>query len=128
LNNWGQRQQGAIASFKRQYIARTHTGTSNPIDYTGRYCLEVDSQADATCCGKGFVPIMEVDMVCDVAGFHPTMDKIKDVPIRTCACAYDCATGETLILAFGQALWFGMTWSIRYSVRIKYVLSLTNFV
>jgi hypothetical protein len=157
LSNRGCRQQGAIASSKRRYIARTHTGTSNPIDYTGRYCLEVNT----TCCSKGFVPITEVDMVCDVAGFHPTMDKIKDVPIQTCACAYDCATGETLILAFSQALWFGddmehsllspnqarafshqlclnpkqyrnyglgMTWNIHYSVRIKHVLSLINFV
>jgi hypothetical protein len=48
----------------------------------------------------------EVDMVCDVAGFQPTMDSIKDVPMRTCACAYEKANGETLKLAFGQALWF----------------------
>jgi hypothetical protein len=59
------------------------------------------------CCGKGFIPIGELDQVCDVFGFHPSMSAIKNVPIRTCATAFDHEDGETIILVFGQALWFG---------------------
>lgn len=46
-------------------------------------------------------------MVCDVSGFHPGMDAIQNVPVKTCATAYDHSDGETIILEFGQALWFG---------------------
>jgi hypothetical protein len=60
-----------------------------------------------TCCGKGFVRISEIDQVSDVAGFHPDMPTIKNVPIRTCACAFDSPTGETYMLVLGQALYFG---------------------
>jgi hypothetical protein len=45
--------------------------------------------------------------VCDVAGFHPAMSTIKDVPIRTCVCTFDSPTRETYILVIGQALYFG---------------------
>ena len=75
-------------------------------DYDGRYRLEIDSRADTMCCGKGFIPIGDMDSVCDVHGFHPSMDAIKNVSIRTCATAFDHEGGETLILVFGQALWF----------------------
>jgi hypothetical protein len=59
------------------------------------------------CCGRGFIPISEIDQVCDVVGFHPDMQPIKDVPVRTCATAFDHPDGETFILEFGQALYFG---------------------
>jgi len=48
-----------------------------------------------------------MDRVCDVYGFHPSMPAIQNVPIRSCATAYEHESGETLILVFGQALWFG---------------------
>jgi len=88
----------------------THTGTYDPptnIDYQGRYRLEIDSRADTMCCGKGFVPVRDMDSICDVHGFHPSMAAIENVSIRTCATAFDHEQGKTLILVFGQALWFG---------------------
>jgi hypothetical protein len=78
-----------------------------PVDYTGRYHLEIDSRADTMCCGHGFIPISEIDQVCDVVGFHPDMQAIKDVPVCTCATAFYHPDGETFILEFGQALYFG---------------------
>jgi hypothetical protein len=59
------------------------------------------------CCGKGFIPISKIDQVCNVLSFHPDMSPIKDVPVRTCATAFDHPDGETIILVFGQALYFG---------------------
>jgi hypothetical protein len=35
------------------------------------------------------------------------MEPIKNIPVKTCATAYDHANGETYILEVGQALWFG---------------------
>jgi hypothetical protein len=90
----------------RHSVSRTHT-LPNDIDYAGRYHLEIDSRADTMCCGRGFIPISEVDQVCDVLGFHPDMQPINDVPIRTCATAFDHPDGETIILVFGQVLYFG---------------------
>jgi hypothetical protein len=59
------------------------------------------------CCGCGFVRIPEIDQVCNVVGFHPDMQPIKDVPVCTCANAFDHPDGETFILEFGLAfiLW-----------------------
>jgi hypothetical protein len=106
LNNHT-RKQGGLESLNRRVISRTEQQEPKRLDYTGRYRLELDSRADTTCCGKGFVPISEIDQVCNIAGFHPNMPVIKDVSIRTCACAYDSPAGEALILLFGQALYFG---------------------
>jgi hypothetical protein len=89
-------------------VARTNQLEKSAVDFSGRFRLEVDSRADTTCCGKRFVPISEIDQVCDVAGFHPTMKPIKDVPIRTCACAFDGPNSKTLILVIGQALYCGV--------------------
>jgi hypothetical protein len=59
------------------------------------------------CFGCGFVPISEIDQVCDVVGFRQHMQPIKDVPVHTCANAFFHPDGETFILEFGQALCFG---------------------
>jgi hypothetical protein len=72
LNNKS-RKQGGFKSSSRRLVARTYKQVNRTVDYTGRYRLEVNSRADTTCCGRGFIPISEVDQVCDVAGFHPNM-------------------------------------------------------
>jgi hypothetical protein len=113
-SNFGQRRmnnsryQGGFSSTQRRVVSNVQATTPVPTqDYTGRFRLEVDSRADTTCCGKGFVPISEVDTICDVLGFHPDMAPITNIPIRTCATAFDHHSGETLILEFGQCLYFG---------------------
>ena len=63
--------------------------------------------SNTMCFGRGFIAIGDNDQVCDVSGFHPGMQAIKNVPIRTAAAAFDTPDGETLILVFGQGLWFG---------------------
>jgi hypothetical protein len=71
----------------------------------GRFRLEIDSRADTMCCGKVSMPIGKLDKVCDVYGFHPSMSAIKNVPIQTCATAFEHEDGETITLVFGQAPW-----------------------
>jgi hypothetical protein len=105
LNN---RQQGGVSTSSRRWISRAKA-VPTQIDYHGRYRLEIDSRSDTMCCGRGFVQLFEVDQVCDVHGFHPDMEALKNIPISTCATAYDHGNGETYILVFGQALYFGDT-------------------
>jgi hypothetical protein len=100
------RKQSGVQSGGRRSVARTNT-LPNQIDYSGRYRLEIDSRTDTMCCGKGFIPVSEIDQVCDVLGFYPEIAPIKDVPIHTCATAFDHPDGETVILVFGQALYLG---------------------
>jgi hypothetical protein len=101
------RKQGGLSTSMCRTIAGFHANVTNNNDYHTQYRLEIDSCADTTCCGCGFIPIAEVDQVCNVSGFHPSMPVMKDIPICTCATAYDHLNGETFILEFGQALWFG---------------------
>jgi hypothetical protein len=101
------RQQSAFVTSTRRTISSNQTSDRHLSDYSGRYRFEIDSRADTTCCGKGFIPLYDTDKVCDVSGFHASMDSIRDVPIRTCATAFDHHDGHTYILEVGQSLWFG---------------------
>lgn len=68
---------------------------------------EIDNHADTICFGKNFRPIHFTSEVCSVSPFLATYDEQNDVPICTAATAYDFDDGETVILIFGQGLWFG---------------------
>lgn len=69
--------------------------TCNLFDYKGRFQLEADTSADMICCGKGFIPTGNTEMVSDV-------EPIKNMAVRTCATAYDHQEKycEMLILEF----------------------------
>lgn len=77
------------------------------INSTTTYQLEMDLRADTMCFSHGFVAINNTDQVCLISGFHPNMKPIEDVPIQTAATAYDNKNSTTIILVFGQGLWFG---------------------
>ena len=51
---------------------------------------------------------------CQVFGFHDDLAPVKGIPIVTAVTAHDNnVTGETYMLIFGQALWFGPTiWNL----------------
>src|SRR5210317_281093 len=50
---------------------------------------EIDTRADTTCCGKNFRPIEYTGKVCDVSPFHSDLDSMKNIPIATCATAWE---------------------------------------
>ena len=68
---------------------------------------EIDNHADTICFGKNFRPIFFTSEVCTVSAFLDDHEQMEDVPICTAATAYELDTGETIILQFGQGLWFG---------------------
>ncbi len=78
-----------------------------PNDFTGHLRAEIDTRADTICAGKAFASLYYSRRVVDVGGFHSDLGTMKGVPIARVATAYDCPTGETLILAANEALYFG---------------------
>ena len=69
---------------------------------------ELDSHADTTCCGKGFQLINETGKTVSVEPFLSQYEPVTDIKIGTCITAYDDEkTGQTYILQFHQALYFG---------------------
>jgi len=68
---------------------------------------EIDNHADTTCFGKNSRVISFTSEVCSVSPYLSEYDSINDIPICTAATAVDLDTGETIILEFGQGLWFG---------------------
>ena len=68
---------------------------------------EIDNHADTHCFGQNFIPFTWTDLVCSVSPFLGEYDATENVRICSGATAYTTAEGETIILIFGQGLWFG---------------------
>ena len=68
---------------------------------------EIDNHADTHVFGKNFRPIYFTSEVCSVAPFMDEYKEQENVRICTGATAYETKFGETIILQFGQGLWFG---------------------
>ena len=68
---------------------------------------EIDNHADTTCFGKNFRVISFTSEVYRVSLYLSESDSKTDIPICTAATAVDMDSGETIILEFGQGLWFG---------------------
>jgi len=75
--------------------------------FTDPLPCEIDNHADTTCFGKNFRVTSFTSEVCSVSPFLSEYDSVTDVPICTAATAVDLESGETVILEFGQGLWFG---------------------
>lgn len=103
------RKQGAVASGTRRISSvNVHGNVRIPNDYNFRGRAEVDTRADTTCAGAAFALIETTGKECDVKGFHDEMMPIRNIPIATCATAYDHPQlQETIILLFHEALYFG---------------------
>ena len=75
--------------------------------FTDPLPCEIDNHADTTCFGKNFRVTSFTSEVCSVSPFLSEYDSVTDVPICNTATAVDLESGETIILEFGQGLWFG---------------------
>ena len=66
-----------------------------------------DTHADTCCWGANGRVIDRTGQTCSVAGFHPSLEKVQNVPIVTIATAYVDERGVTWILIFHETLYFG---------------------
>ena len=87
------------------------TGIHDPTHYTDQGHMarcELDSHADTCVLGSNFKLIELTGEVVDVVPYHEEYDAKKDVPIVSAATAWTHPdTGETFILDYHQALWYG---------------------
>ena len=68
---------------------------------------EMDNHADTHCFGKNFIVLEYTRQKCSVSPFLAEYDETTDIDIVTGATAVDLEDGSTVILVFGQGLWFG---------------------
>ena len=68
---------------------------------------EIDNHADTHCFGSNFIPFSWTQLECEVSPFLDTYAPVENVPICAGATAVTLDSGETLVLIFGQGLWFG---------------------
>ena len=96
-----------ITTSNRRFVKQVKRLKSAPDHFTDPLPCEIDNHADTTCFGKNFRVISFTSEVCSVSPFLSEYDSVADVPIFTAATAVDLESGETIILIFGQGLWFG---------------------
>ena len=68
---------------------------------------EIDNHADTHCFGGNFRPVTWTNVQCSVSPFLDELGSTENIDICTAATAWMHPSGETLLLVFGQGLWFG---------------------
>ena len=96
-----------VSTSNRRIIKQVKKRRKVRESFTDPLPCEIDNHADTTCFGKNFRVISFTSEVCSVSPFLAEYDSVTDVPICTAATAVDLQSGETIILEFGQGLWFG---------------------
>jgi len=76
--------------------------------YTNPLLCEIDIHADTTCFGRNFRATSYTSEVCSAPPpYLSEYESVTDIPICSAATAVELVSGETIILDFGQGLWFG---------------------
>jgi len=96
-----------ISTSNRRFIRQVKKLKNGADRFIDPLPCEIDNHADTTCFGKNFRVISFTSEVCTVSPYLSEYDSINDIPICTAATAVDLESGETIILEFGQGLWFG---------------------
>ena len=96
-----------ILTSNRRFIRQVKRFKNKADRFTDPLPCEIDNHADTTCFGKNFRVISFTSEVCIVSPCLSEHDSITDIPICTVATAVDLDSGDTIILEFGQGLWFG---------------------
>ena len=106
------RTQGTLSIYKittsnRRLIKQVKRHKARADRFIDPLPNEIDNHADTTCFGNNFRVISFTSEVCSVSPYLSEYDSITDIPICTAATAVELESGETIILEFGQGLWFG---------------------
>jgi hypothetical protein len=96
-----------VRSFDRQVMSTKRGAAIDELTYCeGR--VEIDNHADTHALGPNCRVLSHANRTCTMSGFCDQLDAIKNVEIVTGAAAWDDPdSGETWILIFHEALWFG---------------------
>ena len=96
-----------VSTSNRRFIKQVKRHKTVTNHFVDPLPCEIDNHADTTCFGKNFRVTSFTSEVCSVSPFLSEYDSLTDVPICTAVTAVDLESGETIILEFGQGLWFG---------------------
>ena len=96
-----------VSTSNRRFIKQVKRHKTVTNHFVDLLPCEIDNHADTTCFGKNFRVTSFTSEVCSVSPFLSEYDSVTDVPICTVATAVDLESRETIILEFGQGLWFG---------------------
>jgi len=96
-----------ISTSNRRFIKQVKRYKAEVDQFIDPLPSEIDNHADTTCFGKNFRVISLTSEVCSVSPYLSEYTSIADIPICTAATVVDLDSGETIILEFGQGLWFG---------------------
>ena len=69
---------------------------------------EMDTRADTSCLGSNWRPVVFTGQMCNVKGFHEGLGGMSEIPVATCATAWDHPiNNKTYILLLHKGLYFG---------------------
>jgi len=91
-----------ITTSNRRLIEQEKRHKASTDRFTDPLPCEIDNHADTTCFGKNFRVIYFTSEVC-ISEYN----SVNHIPICTAATAVELDSSETIILEFGQGLWFG---------------------
>ena len=93
---------------RRVVIGKLHTSKQNFIPALDQVLpTEIDNHTDTHCFDANFILFTWTCMECTVSPFLDEYDSQENIPICSGATAYTGDNGKTVILIFGQGLWFG---------------------
>ena len=95
--------RGNVISKRR--VAKAHAVHEPPENMIA--VNEADSNADMCCLGQNFIPLSYTNRSADVYPYNDSYEPLENVPIITGATAYDHPNGDTYILIFNEALYYG---------------------
>ena len=96
-----------VSTSNRRFIKQVKRHKTVDDRFTDPLPCEIDNHADTTCFGKNFRVVSFTSEVCSVSPYLSEYDSLDDIPICTAVTAVELDSGETIILEFGQGLWFG---------------------
>ena len=96
-----------VKTWNRRVVSQVKKHKSKSHFFPDHCPTEIDNHADTNVFGKNFRPIYFTSEVCKVSPFLSEYGEQDNIPICTAVTAYDTEDGETVLLEFGQGLWFG---------------------
>ncbi|KAL7568191.1 hypothetical protein ACA910_020883 [Epithemia clementina (nom. ined.)] len=100
------RNQGTINARNRHVVLQQAIPPTRITPDNGQYRLEIDSHANTTCFGKGWIIESYMGQVVNVDDFHKSFDTLRNIPIATASTAFDHPDGQTYILTAHKGLDF----------------------
>ena len=90
--------------------ARMHEPNAMAFEVSHMAKCELDRWADTICCGINFRPLAFTGQLCEVRGFHDSLDTLTDIMVACCVTTFTHSeSGARFVLVINEALYLGKT-------------------